>query len=291
MKPYLTIMKVCQLLEKNCSFSTIRQSTGLGAGTIALIRDRKAQLNLSWAEMMQSDPRAVEDLFYPPQNRKTAAKPLPDFQQIYERIHRSQAASNLFVEWELYKAANPERHYQYSQFVHHFNQWCADHRIPGKVRMRKTRVPGQALYIDWCGDRIAVVRNSSYIPGEEDEPEFLEAHFLVTTVGVSSKIFVWAVPDEKTPSFLMAMDQAVHFYGRLPELFVPDNMRVCVTSNDGYDVVLNRSFEDFCLFYDTPAVPAAPLTPRAKATVENAVRTVEQRLMSQLVDRRFSSFE
>lgn len=43
-----------------------------------------------------------------------------------------------------------------------------------------------------------------------------KVHVFVTTLGVSSKTFAIALPDEKTPRFLYGMNQAVAFMELFP---------------------------------------------------------------------------
>lgn len=56
---------------------------------------------------------------------------MPDFEAIYNRIHRECSKANLYYMWHRYKQAHPSG-YQYIQFCHYFNQYvelvCAHRR-------------------------------------------------------------------------------------------------------------------------------------------------------------------
>ena len=55
-------------------------------------------------------------------------------------------------------------------------------------------------------------------------------------------------------------------------------------------MILNKVYEDLQDYYNTVIVPAPPLKPRAKSTVENNVKWIETHLLEKLKGLRFSSF-
>lgn len=55
-------------------------------------------------------------------------------------------------------------------------------------------------------------------------------------------------------------------------------------------MILNKVYEDLQDYYNTVIVPAPPLKPRAKSSVENNVKWIETHLLEKLKGRRFSSF-
>jgi hypothetical protein len=54
---------------------------------------------------------------------------------------------------------------------------------------------------------------------------------------------------------------------------------------------LNSAFADLEKFYDVPVVPTPPLKPKAKGSVENAVKWVESQILAVLYDRTFPNFD
>ena len=140
------------------------------------------------------------------------------------------------------------------------------------------------MYIDWVGDTLPLGLNS-------DTGELIEAHFFITTVGVSSYTFVMAFPNEKTESFLQGTVLALNFYGAVPKILKPDNTKTAVIKNDKNKLVLNRAYEDIQQFYDVVIVPTPLVKPKGKPSVENGVKYVETHLLERLRGRWFSSFQ
>lgn len=145
------------------------------------------------------------------------------------------------------------------------------------------RIPGEIVYIDWIGDTLDLVRT--------EDPNVLQtAHFFTTTIGVSSYCFAMAFPDEKTEHFLQGTIEALNYYGGVPKILKPDNTKAASIKNTKNELILNKAYEDLQEFYDAVIVPAPPLKPRGKATVENSVRWLETHLLERLRGRIFSSF-
>lgn len=276
------IAPVAEMLESGYSYRDITTRHNVSNGTVTKIKRFCETLNLTSKEIGEMDCDALQDLFNPPGKRQTSHRHLPDFKGIYERTTASQARSNLTVEWENYIREHPEG-YQYTQFCHHFNKWLEKNTGNKNVTMALNRVPAEFVYIDWVGDRISVVK-------DPETGEMREAHFLVTTIGVSSLIYIKAFPNEKEDCVIDGINSALRYYGGLPRYLRPDNMKTAVTSNNKNGVKLNAVMEDLQDFYKVPVRPARPLRPRDKGSVEAACKYVEERVMSQLKSRTFYSF-
>ncbi|WP_304691505.1 hypothetical protein [Ileibacterium valens] len=110
----------------------------------------------------------------------------------------------------------------------------------------------------------------------------VKAHFLVFTMGYSSYTFAMAFPDEKTESVIEGINHALKYMGCLPQAFRPDNMKTAVSSNTREGIVLSTAMEDLQNYYDVPVLPARPLHPKDKATVERGVLILERELLSRL---------
>lgn len=253
MQKYATILEVCRLLELGASVRDIRSRTRLGHSTINLIHSRMRSSSLSFSQLQDMEPEQVEGLFYPKKVRDSSI-PLPDYEDVYHRITAKTAPSNLYLEWLLYIEHFPNG-YQYTQFRKHF--------------------------IDWVGDVLPLVRPDPLAESVE------KAHILVTTLGVSSLLFAKAFPDEKLPSVIDGITEAVAFYGALPKIFKPDNMKTAVTKNTKDVLLLNEAFKDLERFYDVVVVPAPPRKPKGKPSVENGVRWIEQFILPQIKTNSF----
>ena len=141
--------------------------------------------------------------------------------------------------------------------------------------MAINRVPGEIMYIDWAGDTLDLVYTD--VPGE-----LQTAHFFTTTLGVSSYCFVMAFPNEQTPNFLQGTIEALNFYGGVPKILKPDNTKAASIKNTKDVLILNKVYEDLQEYYNTVIVPAPPLKPRGKPSVENNVKWIETHVLEKL---------
>ena len=80
MQDYNTIVGVIQMRANECSFPVIRARYHIGTSTIQLILKRFEASGLTLDEIRSTDPRTVEELFYPPEQVRRKDIPLPDFQ-------------------------------------------------------------------------------------------------------------------------------------------------------------------------------------------------------------------
>jgi transposase len=63
-----------------------------------------------------------------------------------------------------------------------------------------------------------------------------------------------------------------HFFGGVPRLVVPDNLKSGVHTASFYDPEINRSYGMMASHYGVGILPARPRKPRDKAKVEAGVR-------------------
>jgi len=73
-----------------------------------------------------------------------------------------------------------------------------------------------------------------------------------------------AVPSQKTPDFLDALDKCIQFLGGVPRCIVPDNLKSAVIKSDRYEPEINRCMEDLANHYGTVIIPARAGKPRGQ---------------------------
>ena len=56
---------------------------------------------------------------------------------------------------------------------------------------------------------------------------------------------------QQIPDWIASNENAFHYYGGVPALLVPDNIKSDITKADRYDPVSNPKFEEFSDFYGT----------------------------------------
>jgi len=128
-----------------------------------------------------------------------------------------------------YKAANPDG-YQYSQFCFHYHQW----RDKLDVSLRQHHRAGEKLFVDYAGQTIPVTDPAT---GKTQA-----AYLFLATLGASSYTFAWASLSRELPSWIEANVRALTFFGGVPEIIVPDNLKTGVTKPDYYEPEINPTY-------------------------------------------------
>ena len=90
------------------------------------------------------------------------------------------------------------------------------------------------------------------------------------------------------PDWIGAHVRMFRFFGGVPRLIVPDNLKSGV-NKASYDPEINRSFGMMAVHYGVGVLPARPRRPRDKAKVENGVRFAQTCILGRLRHRRFFS--
>ena len=81
--------------------------------------------------------------------------------------------------------------------------------------------------------------------------------------------------------------KAFEFFGGVPELVVPDNLKSAVRKTHRYEPVINPSYQQLAAHYQCVIVPARPYKPKDKAKAEVAVQIVERWIMARLRHQTF----
>ena len=130
--------------------------------------------------------------------------------------------------------------------------------------MRQHHVAGEKLFLDFCGPKIPIIN--------PDTGEVRQAHIFVATLGASNYTYVEACENQRQESWLMAHVRAFEFFGGVPQLLIPDNLKAAVSRADRYEPVLNEKYRKL----------ARPRKPKDKPKVENAVQVVERWILMRL---------
>jgi transposase len=149
--------------------------------------------------------------------------------------------------------------------------------------MRQVHRAGEKAFIDYSGKRPRVVDPQT---GQEREVELF-----VMVLGASNYTFAEATRTQRVADFVGSVMRGLEFFGGVPEVLVPDQLRSAVTGPDRYDPDINATLLELAKHYETTMIPARPRKPRDKAKVETAVLIVQRWVLARLRHRRFFSFE
>ena len=260
-----------QKYELGHSHRDVARSLGVGVGTIGATLKRARDRGLScWQDVEGLSEAELEARLYDTDPR--TGRPVPDCLTIHsERQRRGVTLELLHLE---YLEQHPDG-YRYTQFCEYYRRWAKQR----KLSMRQVHRAGEKAFVDYAGHKPKVV---DWVTGEVREVEVF-----VATLGASSLIYAEATETQRSADFISSHTRAVEYWGGVPQLFVPDQLRTGVRSPDRYEPLVQRTYEEWASHYGTTILPARPRKPQDKSKVEVSVQLVERWILAPIRDEIF----
>jgi transposase len=108
-------------------------------------------------------------------------------------------------------------------------------------------------------------------------------------LGASNYSYAEATASQKLPDWIKSHIRALEFFGGVPQILVPDNLKSGVTHPCRYEPDVNPTYLDLARHYGITVIPARPGKPKDKAKVESSVLIVERWILAALRNHRFFS--
>lgn len=151
---------------------------------------------------------------------------LNDLFPTYEQELSKVGVTRLIL-WERY-CLNHTLAVSYSRFCYYLRVWQASQ----KVTMHLEHKAGDKLFIDFAGKKLCLT--------DSQTGECTEVEVFLAVLGCSQLTFCQAVHSQKKADFLMALANALRFFGGVPQAIVPDNLKSAVKKAHRYEPDLNR---------------------------------------------------
>lgn len=263
------------LLFVGFSQRQVARSLSVGRRTVADYAEKAAAANLDWSAVEKLTESELDGLFFPSAQKTKCnpPRPLPDWGGVDEEL-RSDRNLTLMQVWREYRQQYPEG-YGFSQFHHYFSRWK---KKQYRVMLQLHRA-GEKLFIDF-GEGPLIHNESG---------ETIKAQIFVAVWGASNYTFVRAVLSQDLPSWIQLHTAAFEFFGCVPRILVPDNLKSAVSRACRYEPDINPTYQDMAVHYSTAVVPARPYKPKDKPKVEAGVRLVNMWILAPLRKRQFHS--
>lgn len=246
----------------------IARSCGIGKTTVAECLERFKVSGLAWPQALELDDAVLERKLYPPPPAVAPCeRPQPEWDQVHLELRRKGVTLNLL--WHEYKAVHPQG-YGYSWFCGQYRAWAAKLDLV----MRQDHRAGEKLFVDYAGHTIEVV--------DRHTGEVRQAQIFVAVLGASNYTFAEATWSQSLADWIGSHERALRFFGGVPELVVPDNLRSAVTKAHRYEPELNPTYADLAEHYGMAVLPARVRRPRDKAKAEAGVLVVERWILAAL---------
>ena len=257
----------------------IQTMTGVSRSSVANYIKSYRELDSTLDEVLELSDSVLEQLFLKKKLTTAVAKAdiiHPDWSEVREELSRKGMTRALL--YEEYKAKIPNL-YSYSQF----NRYYAKYIKTLNPSMRQVHYSGDKLFIDYSGVTMHITNQAT--------GETTKAQIFVSVLGASGYTFVHATLTQSTKHFIESHIQAFNFYGGVPNILVPDNLKAAVISHKKGVVKLNDSYKDMAAHYGVAVEPARPYKPQDKSKVELGVKAIQRWILMKLRHHTFFSVD
>ena len=277
----LSMRKIKEILRLkfDCGISEreISRSCQVSRSTVADYIRRTAAAKLTWTEASVLAETQLEARLFPTEHIPSSVqRPPPDCEYIYNQL-RTYRKFNLTLSqlWLEYKEKHPDG-YQYTQFCEHYWRW----RKRLDYCMRQEHRASEKLFIDYS-DGLSIV--------DPLTGELVLTQLFVAVWGASTYTYAEATLSQTLPDWIGSHGRAFEYFGCVPRVLVPDNLKSGVTDACFYEPELNPTYSDMAEHYGCAVLPARPRKPRDKAKVENGVLIAQRWILAVLRQRIFYS--
>lgn len=270
------IKTVLRLASLGLSQRQIAWSCQVSQATVSDYLAMAARAGLGWAEVAGwGDDQVWSALGLlasaPARSWRKGAE--PDYGAMRAELQRHKHLT-LQLLWQEYRDQHP-RGYGYSRYCALYRAWLKRQ----DVVLRHEHRAGEKLFVDYAGDTITI----------HDGGVERRAAVFVAVLGASNYTYAEAGWTQSLADWIGAHQRAFEFFGGVPEIVVPDNLKSGVSKPCRYEPELNRGYEEMAAHYGVAVIPARARKPRDKAKAEVGVQVVERWILAALRKHKFFS--
>jgi len=266
------VKEALRLQAEGRSRRSIAQSLGVAHSTVAEYLRRAQAAGVPWPLAAVLSDADIEGRLFPTPLSSHVARPLPAWSEIHRELRRKGVTLQLL--WLEYKEAHRDG-YQYSQFCEHYARWS------GKLDLvlRQEHRAGEKVFVDFAGQTVPVI--------DPTTGEVREAQIFVGVLGASNFTYAEATWTQELPEWTQAHVHMYEYFGGVPAVTVPDNLKSGVRHACYYDPDINPTYHELATHYNTVVLPTRTARPRDKAKVEVGVQIVERWILARLRNHTF----
>lgn len=274
------VRTIIQLLQRGFSGRRIARELQLSRNTVKLYSDRLNACAFSLEALQQMDDEGLGAIVYADAKQMQADSRKGDFKSRipYFLAELKRTGVTKLLLWEEYKRANADG-YEYSQFCDLFAQY----KKVNEASMHFSHSPADVMMVDFAGD------NLSYV--DKVSGELISCPVFVAVLPYSGYSFAVALSKATQPNVIKALNLCLDYFGGVPQALKCDNMKTAVSKSNRYEPVFTDTLIQWSLHNNTSLLAARVRKPKDKASVENEVKLVYQRIYAPLRDKIFFSLE
>jgi transposase len=279
-KKGLSMRKIKEIfrLSMDCGMKKreIARSCSVAHTTVNEYIKRAGELGLDWPRIKEMDDGKLKGLLRGSGKaaKEGSLRPRPDWEWVHQEVRKKGVTLQLL--WQEYKEIHPDG-YQLSQFYERYGVW----KKKLQLSLRQSHKAGEKLFVDYAGQTVPVVDRST--------GEVKEAQVFVAVLGASNYTYAEATSSQSLSDWTGSHIRAFEYFGGVPEIVVPDNLKSGVTKACRYEPDINTTYHEMAVHYGTAVIPARVRKPKDKAKAEVGVQVVERWILAVLRNREFFS--
>ena len=264
----------------NLSLRRIQGATGVAksTGSDYIKRFKESGLNIGQINVLDDD--ALRFKLFPEQTSIVVSKKaMPDMNYIHQEMKlRKKTKITLQLLWEEYIDSNPNG-YSYTQFRFYYRKY----KQSLNPSMRQTHLAAEKLFVDYSGLTMPIY--------DQRTGEVVKAQIFIAVLGASGYTFVHATHSQTQEDFIYSHVMCYNFFGGVPRVVVPDNLKSAIISNNKNGIVVNESYADLNRHYGVAVEPARPKKPKDKPKAEQGVQAIQRYILARFRHHKFFSVD
>ena len=274
------LKQIIQLKQQGYGTKRISFISGISRNVVKQYLKRLSELNIQSEDLLKFNAEDLQQLFQPYKHRQ-----IPDpsrylrLESLLPSLDKELRKRGMTLEkvYSIYIKKDPLG-YLRTQFYKYIRDY---RRCMTGISMHIEHKAGDKMYVDFTGEKLAIV--------DPDTGEETKVEVFVAILGCSQLTYVQATMDQSLYGFVECCKNALEYFGGVPALIVPDNLKAAVTKSSKYEAIINEVFAGFAEHYNTNVLPARPYKPKDKSLVEGAVKLVYQRIFTETDPKVFFS--
>lgn len=271
------VRSIIVLHQKGFSGRKISKEMRLSRNTVKIYLERFLSSTLTFEQLLQLDDEAFSVIAY----GSCQQAPEPKKEYFISRIsyflaELKRTGVTRYLLWQEYKKEHFNG-YSYSQFC----DLLSEHRKTHEASMHFEHHAAEVMMVDFAGDPLSYV--------DKESGEIIKCPVFVAVLPYSGYSFAVALSDSRQPNVVKALNACLVYFGGVPQSVKCDNMKTAVSKSSRYEPVFTEVITQWALHNNTALLAARVRKPKDKASVENEVKLVYQRIYAPLRDKVFFS--
>ena len=270
--------EILRLQSLGNNVTQIAEAVHSSRHTVRDVEKLALEKSIRWPLKEELTNQQLQELLYPERLEKAHIYMEPDCEYIHRELAKNGVNLTLLHnEYKVRCSSIGRVPYQYTQFCDIYRSWAKKSR----ATMRIHHKPGDAMEVDWAGGTLPIVDS---VTGES-----VPAYLFVAVLPCSCYAYVELCSDMKSENWLLCHVHAYEYFGGVPRLLIPDNLKTGVTKNTRFETMINRSYAELADHYGTAIIPARVRAPQDKSHAEGTVSFASTWILAALRNETFFS--